>query len=320
MNKNIVDLINEDNILKLLGEANFINKSSTSESFEFPLYESKKKPDLPKILVLSGGGTRGIAQLGSLIYLHEKGLLEHISVYAGSSVGSILCLMLSIGYTPVELFQIISALDMKKFKSIKILHIFSSYGIDDGKSLEYIVTKILEFKQFNQNVTFKELYEKTKKTLIIPAVSLYDVVPHYFSYKTTPDLSVIQAVRMSVSIPLYYTPIKYNNNYYVDAGCCDNFPIHIFQHCSYDVIGIKISSTDKTKFKINNLFDYIRLLTRLFFSNKKIDSNVIYNKIITLDCSKFSMLNYNMTEEEKLELFQAGYIQTKHQLETDGLL
>lgn len=315
---NTIDLVNDHNISKLLEEARFIPKS-TDQTVEFPVYESKKKSSLPKILVLSGGGTRGIAQLGSLIYLHEKGLLRNISVYAGSSVGSILCLMLCIGYPPVELFQIISALDMKKFKSVKILNIFSSYGIDDGKSLEYIVTKILEFKQFNPNITFKELYEQTKKMLIIPAVSIYDVEPHYFSYKTTPDLGVLQAVRMSVSIPLYYTPVKYNDCYYVDAGCCDNFPIHIFQHCSHDVIGIKISSSDKTKFKVNNLFDYIRLLTRLFFSNKKTDSNVIYNKIISLNCSKFSMLNYNMTEEEKLELFQTGYLQTKHQLETDDI-
>jgi predicted acylesterase/phospholipase RssA len=120
---------------------------------------------------------------------------------------------------------------------------------------------------------------------------------------------------MSISIPLYYTPIKYKNNYYIDAGCCDNFPVDIFENRSNEVIGIKLSSQDKTKLEINNLFDYIKLLARVFISNKKKQSHVFYKKIIQLDCSRFSMLNYNMSDDEKNELFELGYIQTKQQFE-----
>lgn len=47
-------------------------------------------------IVLSGGGIKGIGQLGALHYCREKGYLDmlRVNTLAGTSIGSIICLLL----------------------------------------------------------------------------------------------------------------------------------------------------------------------------------------------------------------------------------
>ena len=47
-------------------------------------------------LVLSGGGSKGLAMLGALHYIHENNGLDSINEYWGTSVGSIIILLLSV--------------------------------------------------------------------------------------------------------------------------------------------------------------------------------------------------------------------------------
>src|SRR6185295_147822 len=55
-------------------------------------------------LVLSGGGSKGLAILGALHLFHENKALDQIIEYWGTSVGSVIGLLLLIGYTPFEIF------------------------------------------------------------------------------------------------------------------------------------------------------------------------------------------------------------------------
>jgi hypothetical protein len=54
-------------------------------------------------LVLSGGSSKGIIILGALQYLIDNYLISNIETYIGTSVGSIICYLLLIGYTPIEI-------------------------------------------------------------------------------------------------------------------------------------------------------------------------------------------------------------------------
>ena len=54
-------------------------------------------------LVLSGGSSKGILILGALQYAQDNFLLNKINKYIGTSVGSIICFLLLIGYTPIEI-------------------------------------------------------------------------------------------------------------------------------------------------------------------------------------------------------------------------
>ena len=57
-----------------------------------------------------------------------------------------------------------------------------------------------------------------------------------FSFETTPDMEVALAVRISMSIPLFFesVPFRYpgtaSDQLYVDGGVMWNYPISIFDH------------------------------------------------------------------------------------------
>jgi NTE family protein len=40
-------------------------------------------------------------------------------------------------------------------------------------------------------------------------------------------MSVRLAIRISISVPIVFTPVLYNNNYYVDGGVINNFPMNL---------------------------------------------------------------------------------------------
>ena len=54
-------------------------------------------------LVLSGGSSKGIIILGALQYAYDNFLLNKVTNYIGTSIGAIICYLLAIGYTPIEI-------------------------------------------------------------------------------------------------------------------------------------------------------------------------------------------------------------------------
>ena len=60
-----------------------------------------------EVLVLSGGGTKGVLQLGMLhgMYTNKKINFNRIHAYVGTSIGAISCFLLILGYLPVEILS-----------------------------------------------------------------------------------------------------------------------------------------------------------------------------------------------------------------------
>ena len=54
-------------------------------------------------LVIAGGSSKGIVTLGALQYLYDNNIGKNINTYIGTSSGSIICFLLIIGYTPIEI-------------------------------------------------------------------------------------------------------------------------------------------------------------------------------------------------------------------------
>ncbi len=46
-------------------------------------------------------------------------------------------------------------------------------------------------------------------------------------YETTPDMEILNSLKLSARIPIIFGPIKYNNDFYIDGGVWNNFPIDI---------------------------------------------------------------------------------------------
>ena len=122
------------------------------------------------ILVLAGGGMKGLYIIGCLKYLEEKDLLKDIDTYAGTSIGGILSYMLNIGYTVDEIYKFSKIFDMSKMTDINITSIFNTYSLCHHENIEKIMINQLKLKNINPDIKLIELYKKTKKKLILTTV------------------------------------------------------------------------------------------------------------------------------------------------------
>ena len=308
----------DDEISTFINDNLYENKiQKTTEDFEIPIYKSQNDDSYIDTIVMSGGGIKGIAHLGVLKALELKGILDNITTFAGTSVGSMVLSLLVVGYTPKDIYDIVKTFDLEKMKNLSFSNILSEYGLDNGKKIDFVMKKLISAKNLSENITLSELYEVTSKNLIITATCLNSQEAVYFSHKTHPDLELYMAIRMSISIPIIFTPVKYNGEYYRDGGCIDNYPIHIFKDKIDRVIGIYLGESVEYADNINNLESY--LLNMINCLMKGVTYNCIsgYEKRtieLNLNDIGINMVKFGISIETKQKMFNTGFSQTMEYL------
>ena len=242
------------------------NKKKKDESFDITTYVKDRIDTLLErdqdnnpidTLILSGGGLKGIAEMGALHYMESIDILKNITTYAGASAGAVNCVLLSIGYRPIELYQFFMNTDMEKLKDLHAYNFFNKLGLDEGKRFTLVVRKFFEAKSIDPKITFKKLYRMTKKKLIITGACINDKKTYYFSHETEPNMKVIDALRISVSIPIIFTPCKFRGKVFIDGGCTDNYPIALFKHKIDQVIGIYVSDERTNEENIRSIESFM---------------------------------------------------------------
>jgi predicted acylesterase/phospholipase RssA len=240
-------------------------------------------------IVISGGAFKAISVFGVIKYLEEKCLIKNIKNLIGTSAGSIICFMIALGYTSNEMIQFIGNLpdEITQFNIDldNILNVLDTYAIDDGNRIDLLLKKILKKKLFIDDITFLDFTKVTGKNLIVCVTNLTKAESEYWSIDTKPNFSVIQALRISSSIPLIFPPIKIDDMLYVDGGLYNNFPISYFveneKNKIKDLLGINVTS--KLNQDLNNILQYTRYIINTLLAKMNIDlENDYKNNIINL--------------------------------------
>jgi len=209
--------------------------------------------------VFSGGGTQCVSYIGILKYFEEIDYLKNLKKIAATSGGSLFALILVLGYSYKDIKNIVLGLEFNTIQDItteNLLDFFKNYGIDTGKKLEYLIKLLLKKKQFNENITFLELFKITKIEITITGTCLNKKCTEYFNYINTPDMKLYLAIRISCAIPIIFNCVKYNDLIYIDGGLLDNYPIDFFKDDIKSTIGFNIHNKNKLS-NINSLDKYI---------------------------------------------------------------
>jgi NTE family protein len=276
----------DNEISKIVGEVGEINKN---------------------ILVLSGGGIKGICHIGALKALQDLKKLVNIKIISGTSVGALIGFLLSVGYTPDELFNFILLFNFKRLKPTPI-NVFEKYGIDNGDKFILIINQLLEAKNIDTKINFKQLYQKTGINLIISSSCINDKQLYFFSYKTHPDMSVVLAVRMSMAVPIYFTPVIYDGKMFIDGGCIDNFPVQSFLNDIDHVIGIHLSGVKNNVSSIKNTEEFLLNLVQCL--QEGVARNAIKGfekQTINIITPGLNLLDLAIDNSKKQELYDCGY-------------
>jgi NTE family protein len=212
-------------------------------------------------LVFEGAGIRGIAYCGALMQLDEMDYLKSVRRVGGTSSGAITSCLLSVGYTPQEIYEIIGETNFGKFNDgggifIGGIHrLKKKLGYYKGRKFLQWLEELVEAKTGSKDFTFSELQAKATssafnnpfKELVIAATSLNHQEPIFFSFYTYPNMRIVDAVRASMAVPYYFEPLiidangksvsfkemKPEDHICVDGRFTTNFPIYIFDYLPY---------------------------------------------------------------------------------------
>ena len=265
-----------------------------------------------RALVFSGCGTRIIGHTGFLCCIEKHFDLSLVDTFAGTSAGSFIALCMALGYKPKELFDLLVELDYLKVSNIDadlLLDYYSKFGVDDGEKAMKLVKLVISKKTNNSEITFKELYELTGKTLLVATTNVNKECVEYITHETFPDLPVYLGIKMSGSIPYYFTPVRWNGCLYVDGALIDNFPIKNFN--LDETIGMYVKKHDPPPEDITDLLNYTMSIlgTLLKVSENDLLSKYADNAVVIEN--EESMLDFKLSREKRQLIFDMGYKATE---------
>ena len=264
-------------------------------------------------LCIGSGGIRGLSMISALKYLYEQNYIdfEKIKTYSCVSVGSIIGILLLVGYSINDIYNIEYDFDLLS-PNFSLDLLFEKYGFDNGDNIIEFFNKIILKKINNINITFLDLYNLTKKEFLIVTTNYTQNCEKIFNYKETPNVPVMLAIRMSISIPIIYTPILYENNYYIDGAIINK--VYIPKNSNPEnTLAIYLDNyKPPTEMTLQNII--VGLIFIMSDQMLKCDTNN-YNCLLidspnTIGCFDYS----SMTKEKKNVLFSIGEMTAKKYL------
>ncbi|MDI6641117.1 MAG: patatin-like phospholipase family protein [Elusimicrobiota bacterium] len=197
-------------------------------------------PERPRIvLVLSGGGARGLAHIGVLKVLKEEGV--PIDAIVGCSVGALVGALYCAGMEIARLERISQEIGWSDLTNISPPSIIGMLLREKQLSTEKMENYIKEHignKQFHElKIPFATVATdiKTGEKIIFQSGD------------------VATAARASATIPGVFSPVEYRHRYLVDGGLIDNIPVDLAKLFDADIIIAVDISADYTKYSTSNM-------------------------------------------------------------------
>ncbi|CAL1535508.1 unnamed protein product, partial [Lymnaea stagnalis] len=232
----LVDSSNNDGVVDSSNNYEVVD-SSTNDG----VVGSSNGPFPFENLVFEGGGNKGLAYVGCLQYLEELNAMKHIRRVGGSSAGAITAALVALGYTSEEIEGFLSENVQEIFLDhscgyLSLLpNLIRKFGWNPGKKIfKWFGDKIKNKSNTkNPDMTFLDLYkERNHMELCVVVTNITQMRTEYCHPKTTPDMPIRVALRMSMAIPGIFAARKYESHgqsdLYVDGGVLCNYPIHCF--------------------------------------------------------------------------------------------
>jgi len=272
-------------------------------------------------LVCSGGGPSGIAYNGIFRALVEKKIinqeLEGIKEIITASIGILFsfCVMLKLNYrVAYEICMKFDIGSMLNFDEITINDFLVDHGFFKTDGIKNIFQSLVKNILKKEDITLQELYEVTKIKLTVKVFNVTRKQVEYISYQNYPDISIITLAQMTTAIPLFFKPVKYNDNLYVDGGMRGHFPIEECKSENYLGFFIMGGSFPKNS-EILKLFPILEFMYSLMINQDEIvyqiknnnkDPRIIVNEVNL-------GLDFNVKDETKERVIQEAYeITMKH--------
>jgi NTE family protein len=231
-----------------------------------------KKNNYPKIgLALGSGGPKGLSHIGVIKVLEENGIF--VDYIAGSSIGALIGGFYSATKDISEIEEI--ALTTNWSFLFSLIDPSFHQGLVSGEKLKRFIEEYIDCVHFQD--------------LLIPfSVVATDLKNGEAVFIDNGGVSI--AIRASISFPLVFKPVLYDDSLLADGGLSVPVPVKILKKMGADiVIAVNLNSNNTFNLEKNNLNFY------------------------TIACNSLSIMghqiaNYNLEEADIIISPKTGYL------------
>lgn len=290
----------------------------------------EKEQHVIEHLVVSGGGTYGLAVYGALKHLHINDVwdLSNIKSCHGTSIGSILLVMIIFGYDWETLDDYLIKRpwhNVFKIDWTKLLDMIDNCGIFEKKVYISAFEPLFKGADVDIDITFEEFYQRTNIEFYVYASEINNFELECFSFRTHPQMKVIDACYASCSLPLLFKPLVVNKKTYMDGGLFLNYPVKAclekMNAKADQILGFrKIIINDYSDRDINessNMIDYIMVVIKSIVNHvnqdlHENDSEIENELLFYMEHFDLTSLKYFLeSQENRMELINIGINKAK---------
>ncbi len=274
----------------------------------------------PKVaVVLSGGGAKGVAHIGALRVIEQFGI--PIDIIVGTSMGAIVGGLYSIGYTTAQLDSMVMSQDWglllsdrtprpdqpysEKENDDRYLYSYSFgpgaggvSGLVQGTNLEMLFNDMMV--GHHDSLDFRRLP--------IPFACVAANIAPGNEVEVVLDKGVLPtALRASMAIPGFFTPVNLGNMTLVDGGYINNFPTDVARRMGADVIiGVDVQSGLRDKEELQSATQILRQIVELNMQGQGYHAKVAdANVYIKVDVAGYSSQDFELSALDSL--IRRGY-------------
>ena len=265
-------------------------------------------------VVLSGGGAKGMAHIGVLKVLEKAGI--PVDIVTGTSMGSIIGGLYSIGYNATALDSLVRVQDWGYVISDREnLH---TQSLNDRlKQNTYFINtaKILGKKDVNAGgiIRGKNLAELFQQLCVgyTDSLDFSRDLPIPFACVATNIIDnsevdfhsgrLAQAMRASMSIPAAFSPVRMGNAVLVDGGLKNNYPADIAKEMGADIIiGVTVQGPPKTADDLGGTMSIISQIVDVNCKNKYEENLAITDVHVPVDTKGYNAASFNLAAIDTL--------------------
>jgi NTE family protein len=314
---------------------------------KFPQTASDGKGGLFADGVFEGGGVLGLGFLGAARCCTEVGI--HWKSLAGTSAGAITASLLAALENNDDLERLFAGLDFEKFIGKKtsplIVDFDASDDLDHPLLMLVRLTTAFQLGEYSSDpfrdwldgalkvggvTNFGDLARgdpEQKLKVVISNISRGQmwVLPDCLAAAEQSAFSVAEAVRLSMSIPLFFAPGQLKGDYIVDGGILSNYPVWLFDETHPDktprwpTFGFRLyDSRDEQPISINHAPDIVKamLKTMMQAHDRHNMETTKTTRTINVDITGagITATQFSLTDDQKDDLYRRGYESTKQYL------
>jgi len=276
-------------------------KPSAEELDSLAAMRKEVSGELPRAIVMKGGGVKGLAFAGALLELEKYYWFDQ---HVGASAGAIAAVLLAAKYTPSELCEELRKTRFSDFKDARFwtipFNLLFRHGMYPGERFRLWIAELLRRKLPKlSEVTMADL-----EGVVIYATRRGPGTLTFDSVDQRRDTVASFATRCSMSIPVLFTPEKVDGRRVYDGGLRNNFPLKMFldSYPGKPYVGLYLGWPDST-----NRSSMVKDFFEIFLDGEErqvVDANRA--SIVVIDPRPVTTVDFDLTVQEQDFLVAEG--------------